>query len=94
MPKPVTTTYTFIIWLVFISSGAAAETCLAPSRPFVPNDSTAAREYENLIRRDFEKYISDVQNYFHCLEIERARAFIEAQDVTQEYGNFVQQLAN
>ena len=94
MPKPVTTTYTFIIWFVFICSGAAAETCLAPSRPFVPSDPAAAVEYEDLIRQDFEDYITNVQDYFRCMEGERARAFTEAQEVSQEYGRFVQQMAN
>lgn len=77
-----------------MGSLAQAETCLAPSRPFVPNDPAAAKEYENLIRQDFENYISDVQNYFRCIEGERARAFTEAQEVSQEYGRFVQQVAN
>ena len=77
-----------------MGSLAQAETCLAPSRPFVPNDPAAAKEYENLIRQDFENYISDVQDYFRCIEGERARAFTEAQEVSQEYGQFVQQVAN
>lgn len=77
-----------------MGSLAQAETCLAPSRPFVPNDTAAAKEYENLIRQDFENYISDVQDYFRCIEGERARAFTEAQEVSQEYGQFVQQVAN
>ena len=67
-----------------------AETCLAPPRPFVPNDPNAAREYADLIRGDSETYISEVQNYFRCMEGERARAFEEAQEVSQEYGSFVQ----
>ena len=77
-----------------MGSLAQAETCLAPSRPFVPSDPAAAKEYEELIRQDFENYISDVQDYFRCTEGERARAFTEAQEVSQEYGRFVQQVAN
>ena len=63
---------------------------MAPPRPFVPSDPDAAREYADLIRGDFETYISEVQNYFRCMEGERARAFEEAQEVSQEYGSFVQ----
>ncbi len=77
-----------------MGSLAQAETCLVPSRPFVPSDPAAAKEYEDLIRQDFENYISDVQGYFRCIEGERARAFTEAQEVSQEYGQFVQQVAN
>ena len=79
-----------IILFIFLGSTVQAETCLAPPRPFVPNDSDAAREYADLIRGDFETYISEVQNYFRCMEGERARAFEEAQEVSQEYGSFVQ----
>lgn len=67
-----------------------AEACFAPDSPFVPSDPEAAREYAELIRGDFETYISDVQDYFRCLEAERARAFQEANEVSQEYGQFVQ----
>ena len=56
-----------------------AGTCYAPDRPFVPADPDTAKEYADLIKRDFETYINDVQAYFRCLEIERGRAFTEAQ---------------
>ncbi|WP_370692987.1 hypothetical protein [Pseudotabrizicola sp.] len=47
------------------------------------------RIYADLIRWDFEIYIADVQNYFRCLDEERARAFVEAREVAEEYGQFV-----
>ena len=81
------------VLLIAASSQASAETCLAPARPFVPGDPAAAKEYEDLIRLDFENYISEVQDYFRCMEGERARAFTEAQEVSQEYGRFVQEMA-
>ncbi|MEH6741051.1 MAG: hypothetical protein V7695_21260 [Sulfitobacter sp.] len=68
---------------------AEAETCLAPVRPFVPNDSLAVREYADIIRQDFEFYIQDIQNYFRCLDKERARAFQEAREVSQQYQLFL-----
>ena len=89
-PRPFLTLIVAVALLVFVSSAAQAETCLAPARPFVPNDPAAAREYADLIRRDFEDYISDVQDYFRCMEGERSRAFTEAQEVSQEYGQFIQ----
>ena len=33
------------------------------------------RTYADLIRGDFEAYIADVQEYFRCIDEERARAF-------------------
>jgi hypothetical protein len=67
-----------------------AGSCLAPPRPFVPSDSQAARDYADLIRGDFETYILDIQSYFRCLDGERARAFEEARDVSEDYGRFLQ----
>jgi len=75
--------------MMFLAGGAFAETCLAPIRPFVPSDLQAAQEYADLIRQDFEAYISDVQDYFRCLDAERARAFQEAREVSEEYGRFL-----
>ncbi len=93
MPLVTKSTHTVTISFIFLAFAAQAETCLAPQRPFVPSDPAAAKEYEDLIRRDFETYISDVQDYFRCMEAERGRAFTEAQEVSQEYGRFVQLMA-
>jgi hypothetical protein len=76
--------------LMLAPVASKAETCLAPVRPFVPSDSQAARDYADIIRRDFEVYISDIQDYFRCLEQERARAFEEAREVSQDYGRFLE----
>jgi hypothetical protein len=50
------------------------------------------RAYADLIRGDFEAYIADVQEYFRCLDDERARAFVEAGEVSEEYGRFIEAL--
>ena len=68
--------------------------CFAPQRPYVPADPSVAVEYADLIRRDFEEYIEDIQQHFRCLDEERARAFEEAQEVSQEYGRFLKALGN
>lgn len=78
-----------IFLLVFFANPAFAESCLAPQRPFVPSDPHAAREYADIIRNDFELYIRDIQSYFRCLDDERARAFEEAREVSEEYGRFL-----
>ena len=89
----ITTFWGITVLLIAACSQASAETCLAPARPFVPSDPAAAKEYEDLIRLDFENYIGEVQDYFRCMEGERARAFTEAQEVSQEYGRFVLEMA-
>ena len=78
-----------VVFVAMISGGASAETCLAPSRPFVPNDPQAAQDYAEIIRKDFEAYIQNIQSYFRCLDDERARAFEEAREVSKEYGSFL-----
>jgi len=84
-------THAWTVVLFLACSGtASAESCIAPSRPFVPSDPEAAKLYADIIRQDFENYIRDVQEYFRCLDAERARAFEEAREVVQEYGRFSQ----
>jgi hypothetical protein len=76
--------------LLLVGAASHAEACFAPSRPFVPSDSQAARDYADIIRGDFEDYIQDIQSYFRCLDSERARAFEEARKVSEDYGRFLQ----
>ena len=76
--------------LMLVPAASQAGSCLAPVRPFVPSDSQAARDYADIIRQDFEVYIADIQDYFRCLELERARAFEEAREVSQDYGLFLE----
>ncbi|MEM8773352.1 MAG: hypothetical protein AAGD92_17065 [Pseudomonadota bacterium] len=79
-----------VFLLIVFPAGAVAQTCYAPPRPFVPTDPQDVQEYRDLIGRDFETYIADIQAYFRCLEEERARAFEEAREVSEEYGRFLQ----
>lgn len=79
-----------ILLVTCLVGEAFAASCLPPPKPFVPSDSEAARAYADLIRSDFELYIQDIQSYFRCLEVERARAFDEAREVSQDYGRFLE----
>lgn len=79
-----------IVLLLLSTVSAFGESCFAPVRPYVPEDIQAAQDYADLIRRDFELYIRDIQSYFLCLDAERARAFEEAREVSEEYGRFLQ----
>ena len=76
--------------LLVVPGTGFAESCLAPTRPFVPSDSKSMHDYRDIIRQDFEDYISDIQSYFRCLDGERARAFEEAREVSEDYGRFLQ----
>ena len=77
----------YIVAIMVVCEGASAA-CLAPERPWLPSEAADIRAYADLIREDFESYIGEVQDYFRCLDAERARAFLEAQDVSQDYGRF------
>ena len=77
-------------FLICLARPVLAESCFAPARPFAPSDSQAARDYADIIRGDFEDYIQDIQSYFRCLDSERARAFEEAREVSEDYGRFLQ----
>lgn len=83
-----------ILLTLAVAGRADAETCFPPVRPFVPNDGNAVAEFADLIRQDFEVYIEDVQVYFRCLDIERARAFEEARQVSQDYDRFLQKIGD
>lgn len=74
---------------VLVVSGPA-HACIPPERPFLPASREDMRTYADLIRGDFEAYIADVQEYFRCIDEERARAFIEAREVSEEYGRFIE----
>jgi len=63
--------------------------CVPPERPFLPQSQDDMRTYAELIRADFETYITDVQDYFRCVDEERARAFAEASEVSEDYGRFL-----
>jgi len=79
-----------VLLLISFAGQAYGQTCYAPERPFVPTDARDVQEYRDLIGRDFETYIADIQSYFRCLEEERVRAFEEAREVSQEYGRFLE----
>nr|WP_156943927.1 hypothetical protein [Roseivivax isoporae] len=70
--------------------GVPVYACTPPERPFLPTSREDMRTYADLIRGDFEAYIADVQDYFRCLDEERTRVFVEAKEVSEEYGRFVE----
>lgn len=82
--------YIAVLLSLWLPEDAMAQTCYAPERPFVPTDPQDIRAYADLIRSDFDLYIEDIQAYFRCLEEERARAFEEAREVSEDYGRLLQ----
>ncbi len=81
-----------VLLITVLVAAGPAHACTPPERPFLPASREDMRIYADLIRGDFEAYIADVQEYFRCLDEERARAFIEAREVSEEYGRFIDAL--
>lgn len=79
-----------VLLITVLVAGGPAHACTPPERPFLPTSREDMRAYADLIRGDFEAYIADVQDYFRCVDEERARAFIEAREVSEDYGRFVE----
>ena len=78
--------------IALLAAAGPAHACTPPERPFLPTSRADMRAYADLIRGDFEAYIADVQEYFRCIDDERARAFVEARQVSEDYGRFIQAL--
>ena len=66
--------------------------CLPLIPPHLPRDDQLVREFEALLRAEFEQYLSQVTQYFRCLDAERDRALQEAAQVTVQYGAFLDAL--
>ena len=77
-----------LLILGVVTAGPAAA-CISPEPPFLPQSEEDMQTYADLIRGDFEAYIADVQDYFRCLDEERARAFVETREVSEDYGRFL-----
>lgn len=60
--------------------------------PSLPGDDHLMREFEDLLRENYERYLSESARYFRCLDAERARALREAAEVTTQYSMFLEAL--
>lgn len=67
-----------------------AETgCFPPVRPMILHDQATVLEFRDLIREDFERYFTDAQVYFLCLDQEKLRLTDQAKTVAEEYRDFL-----
>ncbi|MFO7771066.1 MAG: hypothetical protein R6V38_06905 [Roseovarius gahaiensis] len=71
--------------LACIPGPGFADSRLAPPRPVLPSDSQAARDYADILRRDVEDDIQDIQGCFRCLDE-------DAREVSEDYGRFLQRV--
>ncbi len=80
---------TLVLLITVIVAVGPAHACTPPERPFLPTSREDMRTFADLIRGDFEVYITEVQDYFRCLDEERARTFTEAREVSDDYATFL-----
>lgn len=80
----------FLLTITMLATAGSVYACAPPERPFMPRSAEDMRSYADLIRRDFEAYFVEIQEYFRCLDAERARAFVEAREVSEEYGWYIE----
>lgn len=71
---------------------AIPEFCEPLIPPSLPSDDYLMREFEDLLREEFDQYLSGVTRYFRCLDAERAHALREAAEVTTQYAAFLEAL--
>jgi len=77
---------------LLLGAWSSADACVPPQRPYVPEERDAVRSYASILKGDFEGYFAEIQRYFRCVDEERARAFEEAREVSQDYGRFLEAL--
>ena len=83
-----------VFWFMLMFGAVAVPAaCIAPQRPFLPTDQSSWKEYQMVIRSDFEDYFSEAQHYFQCADFERGRVLEEAKEVTEEYETFLRALS-
>ena len=79
-----------IVWAIVFSVAPSASVafCSPPTPPALTSEALA-REFEPEFRRDFEHYFAATSIYFRCLEDERRRIMVEAEETAQRYDRFL-----
>lgn len=80
----------FAVLLNAAHAQEGAEFCFPPAVPSVPTSSEHVHLYSDLLKRDFEDYFANVEDYIRCLDWERNRAFEEARNAAQTYGRLLE----
>jgi len=52
---------------------------LSPAEIYLPDDDDALARYADLVAGDFERYVSEISDYFACMDATRQLEFERAQ---------------
>ncbi|MFN8679974.1 hypothetical protein EQ718_13795 (plasmid) [Paracoccus versutus] len=73
---------------VMAQSGSPNAVCLPPEEPYVPSDDDGFRAYADMVSEDFERYFSELTEYFVCMDGTRLAVFERAQEVSKTHQAF------
>ncbi|MEF9604814.1 hypothetical protein O4J55_21815 [Paracoccus sp. PXZ] len=73
---------------VMAQSGSPNAVCLPPEEPYVPSDDDGFRAYADMVSEDFERYFSELTEYFACMDGTRLAVFERAREVSQDHQAF------
>ncbi len=70
---------------LLVSSAAAAQSCVKPVPPQVPDKSTLDAATRNAVTAQIDAYIAATNRYLTCLEASDAQARAEAERIIQNW---------
>ena len=73
---------------VLAQSGSPNAVCLPPEEPYVPSDDEGFRAYADMVSEDFERYFSELTDYFSCMDGTRLAVFERAREVSKAHQAF------
>lgn len=71
-------------------SAGSGSVCLPPEEPYVPSGDAEFREYADMVSADFERYFSEITDYFVCVDDTRQAVFERARHVSKAHQAFWQ----
>lgn len=64
--------------------------CLPPVEPYVPSGDDEFRAYADMVSDDFNRYFSEITDYFVCVDDTRQAVFERARHVSKAHQAFWQ----
>ena len=71
-------------------SAGSGSICLPPEEPYVPSDDAEFRDYADMVSADFNRYFSEITDYFVCMDATRQAVFERAREVSKAHQEFWQ----
>lgn len=69
---------------------ASNRVCLPPEEPYVPSGDAEFQDYADMVSADFNRYFSEITDYFVCMDATRQAVFERAREVSKAHQEFWQ----